>query len=30
VAINPSTDEAVLRVNPFGIYIMDISWSKIL
>lgn len=30
VAINPSTDEAVLRMNPFGIYIMDISWSKIL
>ena len=30
VAINPSTDEAVLRVNPFGIYIMDISWSRIL
>ena len=30
VAINPSTDEAVVRVNPFGIYIIDISWSKIL
>ena len=30
VAINPSTDEAVLRVNPFGIYVMDISWSKVL
>jgi len=30
VAINPSTDEAVLRVNPFGIYVMDITWSKVL
>lgn len=30
LAINPSTDEAVLRVNPFGIYVMDISWSKVL
>jgi type IV secretory pathway TrbF-like protein len=30
MAINPSTDEAVLRVNPFGIYVMDISWSKVL
>ncbi len=30
VAINPSTDEAVLRVNPFGIYIMDLTWSKVL
>jgi len=30
VAINPSTDEAVLRANPFGIYVMDISWSKVL
>jgi len=30
VAINPPTDEAVLRVNPLGIYLMDITWSKIL
>ena len=30
VAINPSTDEAVLRVNPFGIYVMDMTWSKVL
>jgi type IV secretion system protein TrbF len=30
VAINPPTDEAVLRVNPFGIYIIDITWSKVL
>ena len=30
VAINPSTDDGVLRVNPFGIYVMDISWSKVL
>jgi len=30
VAINPPTDEAVLAVNPFGIYLMDVSWSKVL
>ena len=30
VAINPSTDEAVLRVNPFGVYVMDITWSRVL
>src|SRR6267143_4072320 len=30
VAINPPTDEPVLRVNPFGIYVMDITWSKVL
>jgi type IV secretion system protein TrbF len=30
LAINPPTDEAILRVNPFGIYVMDISWSKVL
>lgn len=30
VAINRSNDEAVLRVNPLGIYLMDITWSKVL
>jgi type IV secretion system protein TrbF len=30
LAINPPTDEAVLRVNPFGIYVMDLTWSKVL
>ena len=30
LAMNPPTDEAVLRVNPFGIYVMDITWSKVL
>jgi len=30
VAINPSTDDTVLRVNPFGIYVMEITWSKVL
>jgi type IV secretion system protein TrbF len=30
VAINPSTDEAVLRVNPLGIYVIDLTWSKVL
>jgi type IV secretory pathway TrbF-like protein len=30
VAINPPRDEAILRVNPLGIYLMDITWSKVL
>ena len=30
VAVNPPTDEAVLRVNPFGIYVMDLTWSRVL
>jgi len=30
LAMNPPTDEAVLRVNPFGIYVVDITWSKVL
>jgi len=30
VAVNPSTDEAVLRVNPLGIYVIDLTWSKVL
>ena len=28
VAVNPPTDESVLQVNPFGIYVMNVSWSK--
>src|SRR5271165_1920310 len=28
VAVNPPTDENVLQVNPFGIYVMNINWSK--
>ena len=30
VEINQPTDEAILRVNPFGVYVMDITWSRVL
>ena len=30
VAINPPTDENALPVNPFGIYIMNVNWSKVV
>ena len=30
VAINPPTDESVLQVNPFGIYVMNVNWSKVV
>ena len=30
VAVNPPTDENALQVNPFGIYVMNINWSKVV
>jgi type IV secretion system protein TrbF len=30
VAVNPPTDEAILEVNPFGVFVMNLSWSKIV
>ena len=30
IAVNPPTDESVLQVNPFGIYVMNVSWSKVV
>ena len=30
VALNPPTDENVLRVNPFGVYVMNVNWSKVV
>ncbi len=30
IALNPSSDEKVANVNPLGIYVTDISWSKVL
>ena len=30
VAVNPPTDENVLQVNPFGIYVMNVNWSKVV
>jgi type IV secretion system protein TrbF len=30
IAINPPTDERQSRVNPLGLYITSVSWSKVL
>ena len=30
IAINPPTDENVLQVNPFGVYVMNVNWSKVV
>jgi type IV secretory pathway TrbF-like protein len=30
VAVNPPTEENVLQVNPFGIYVMNVNWSKVV
>lgn len=30
IAINPLTDEITARVNPLGIYVTNVSWSKLL
>ena len=30
IAVNPPTDERLARVNPLGIYVVSISWSRVL
>jgi type IV secretory pathway TrbF-like protein len=30
IAINPPTDERMIRVNPLGIYLTNVSWSKVM
>jgi type IV secretion system protein TrbF len=30
VAVNPPSDETVLQVNPFGLFVMNVSWSKVV
>jgi type IV secretion system protein TrbF len=30
ISINPSSDEKIANLNPLGIYVTDISWSKVL
>jgi type IV secretion system protein VirB5 len=30
IAVNPPTDEKLIRVNPLGIYVTNVSWSKVL
>jgi hypothetical protein len=29
IALNPPTEEWLMRINPFGIYVMDIAWTKV-
>jgi type IV secretion system protein VirB5 len=30
IAINPPTEERLMRVNPLGIYVTDAAWTKVL
>jgi type IV secretion system protein VirB5 len=30
IAVNPPSDERLIRVNPLGIYVTNVSWSKVL
>jgi type IV secretion system protein TrbF len=30
IALNPPTDERLMRVNPLGVYVTDASWTKVL
>jgi len=30
IAVNPPSDETVLQLNPFGIYVMNVNWSKVV
>jgi type IV secretory pathway TrbF-like protein len=30
IAVNPPSDENLLQLNPFGIYVMNVSWSKMV
>src|SRR5258708_40289295 len=30
IALNPPTDERQARINPLGIYVTQVSWTKVL
>ena len=30
IALNPPTEERLMRVNPLGIYVTDAAWTKVL
>ena len=30
IAVNPPSDERLMRINPLGIYVTNVSWSKVL
>jgi len=30
IAVNPPSDERLLRLNPLGVYVTNVSWSRVL
>jgi type IV secretion system protein TrbF len=30
IAVNPPTDERLVRMNPLGVYVTNVSWSRVL
>jgi type IV secretory pathway TrbF-like protein len=30
IAVNPPSDERLMRINPLGIYVTNVSWSRVL
>ena len=30
IAVNPPSDERLARINPLGVYVTNVSWSKVL
>ena len=30
LVVNPPTDEQLVRLNPLGIYVSEVNWSKVL
>ena len=30
IAVNPPTDERLVRLNPLGVYVTNVSWSRVL
>ena len=30
IAVNPPSDERLIRVNPLGVYVTNASWSRVL
>jgi type IV secretory pathway TrbF-like protein len=30
IALNPPTEERLMRVNPLGVYVTDAAWTKVL
>ena len=30
IALNPPTDERLSRINPLGIYVVNVNWSQVL